>query len=135
MSVKGPKILVVDDHAPARDLVKTILHSIGFGNVSTAGDGGEAIRYISFNDVDLVVCDWNMPFISGIEVLKAVRSMEDKKHIPFIMLTAEAYRENVMAAVELGVSAYVSKPFTPEVLGDKVKEVISETYKPGSKSK
>lgn len=130
MTPKGPRILVVDDHASARDLVKSILHSIGYANVLTAGDGGEAIRTITNNHIDLVICDWNMPFISGIEVLSSIRSLEtEKKDIPFIMLTAEAYRENILAATQLGVSDYVAKPFTPETLGNKVRDVLEKTFK------
>ena len=123
---KTIKILVVDDQAPTRQLVRSILRSIGFSEIAQAENGQLAIEYINHNDVGLVICDWNMPLVTGLEVLKAVRSIESLKRIPFIMLTAEAYRESLAAAVQAGVTDYISKPFTAETLISKISGVFKK---------
>lgn len=118
------KILIVDDHAATRELVRAILRSTGFTELAQAENGAAAIDYIDHNQVDLVVCDWNMPVVTGLEVLKAVRDRHAMKNIPFIMLTAEAYRESLTAAVQAGVSDYIAKPFTADTLLSKISRVF-----------
>lgn len=118
-------ILIVDDHHVTRNLVKSILKGVGYDKVLQAENGHIAIQTIFQETVDLVICDWNMPNLSGLEVLKRVRSDERYKSLPFLMLTAEAYRENVDAALKLGVSDYMIKPFTAEILTQKVEKALS----------
>lgn len=117
-------ILIVDDHPLTRNMVKAILRGGGFEQIIQAEDGHEAIIILRKDKIDLVVCDWNMPNTTGLEVLQELRSMETTKNLPFIMLTAEAYRENVVAAANAGVTDYVVKPFTAETLLKKVNEVM-----------
>jgi two-component system chemotaxis response regulator CheY len=115
-------------------MVKAILRGVGFENITQAEDGLEAIQEISTGKIDVVICDWNMPKASGLEVLRTVRSDARFKELPFLMLTAEAYRENTLAAAQAGVSTYVIKPFTADVLLTKLEEVLKplgkrcETY-------
>jgi two-component system, chemotaxis family, chemotaxis protein CheY len=118
------KILVVDDHPLTRNLVKSILRSQGFSDIYVAEDGTEGLRTIVNEAIECVICDWNMPNMTGIEVLRAVRKDGNTRNMPFIMLTAEAYRENVLAALQEGVSEYVIKPFTPQSLLEKVFKVL-----------
>lgn len=117
-------ILVVDDHSLTRTMVKAILRGIGFENVLQAESGIQAINTVMTEKVDLVICDWNMPEGNGLEVLRTLRADARFKNLPFLMLTAEAYRENVVAAVEAGVSDYVIKPFTSDVLVEKLGTVL-----------
>ena len=123
---KNIKVLVVDDHSMTRTLVKAILRGAGFAEILLAENGQEAVRVMNEEKIGLVVCDWNMPGFTGLEVLKAVRSDPKFKNLPFLMLTAEAYRENVEAAVQAGVNDYVIKPFTAETLLDKVARVLTK---------
>lgn len=113
-------ILVVDDHAVTRELIKTILRTVGFTNIAQAENGLEGMRRITQEPFDLVICDWNMPHCTGLDLLKMVRENSSTAHLPFLMLTAEAYRESVKAAIEAGVTDYMAKPFTAEILLAKV---------------
>lgn len=122
---KDLTILVVDDHPMTRNMVKAILKGLGFDNIVQAENGEFAVQRIFEDQVDLVICDWNMPHMSGLEVLKRVRSEEKFKALPFLMLTAEAYRENVNAAMTSGVTDYIVKPFTAETLANKLEGVLS----------
>lgn len=119
-------VLVVDDHIVTRDMVRSILKGIGFHKISLAEDGVAALSKLQHedSDFDLIVCDWNMPHVSGLQVLEAIRSDDRLRRIPFLMLTAEAYRENVTAALKAGVSNYVVKPFTAETLDQKIEEIL-----------
>ena len=118
------KILVADDYAATRDLIRAILRATGFTNIFQAENGQEAIQRIYSEQPQLVICDWNMPIANGLEVLKAVRSDSRFVDLPFIMLTAEAYRESISAAVQAGVSEYIAKPFTAEILIKKIEKVM-----------
>jgi two-component system chemotaxis response regulator CheY len=117
-------ILVADDHSLTRSMVKAILRGVGFENITQAEDGLEAVHEIASGKIDVVICDWNMPKASGLEVLRTARSDARFKELPFLMLTAEAYRENILAAAQAGVSTYVIKPFTADVLLSKLEEVL-----------
>lgn len=123
----GVRVLVVDDYLLTRDMVRAILRGIGFTHVVTAENGEIALRALEQHAFHLVICDWNMPTMSGIELLRAVRAMPRYKTLPFLMLTAEAYRENVLEATKAGVTDYVAKPFTAEVLGSKIEEMLNRT--------
>jgi len=123
---KTIKVLVVDDYGLTRDMVKAILRQLGFLNITGAEDGAMALQMIREDRFGLVICDWNMPRLSGIGVLRAVRAQERDKDVPFLMLTAEAYKENVVEAMKAGANDYVVKPFTSQVLCDKVNKVLSK---------
>ena len=118
------KILVVDDHALTRDMVRMILKGMGFSEITTAENGEVAFEQVKATYFDLIICDWNMPRFTGLELLTAVRGDKDFEDTPFLMLTAEAYRDSVKAALDAGVTDYIAKPFTAGVLGDKVLEVL-----------
>jgi two-component system chemotaxis response regulator CheY len=124
-------ILIVDDHTLTRTMVKAILRSLGFENVLQADSGASAVRTVMSEPVDLVICDWNMPEGNGLEVLRTLRADTRFKELPFLMLTAEAYRENVGAAMEAGVSDYVIKPFTADVLVAKLETILKRMRKTG----
>ncbi len=119
------KILVVDDFATMRKIIKNILTQLGFKNILEADDGTTALEILKKEKVDLIISDWNMPKMSGLELLKAVRSNEETKDIPFIMVTAEAQKENILEAIKYKVSQYIVKPFTPETLKEKLEKVFA----------
>ncbi len=118
------KILVVDDFATMRRIVKNILKQLGFTDIIEADDGVSALEMLKGNDVDLIISDWNMPKMTGLELLKAVRASENYKKIPFLMVTAEAQKHNVIEAVQAGVSNYVVKPFTADAISDKLTKIL-----------
>ena len=119
-------ILVADDYALTREMLRSILKQLGFGNVAAVEDGKKALARIQEENYDLVICDWNMPDMSGLEVLRAVRSDPRTRKLRFLMLTAEAYKENVVEAIKAGVSGYIVKPFTAQTLSDKIEEVFAK---------
>ena len=123
----GVRILVVDDHMLTRDMVKSILRGLGYTNIVQAENGHVALNKIEEEEIGLVICDWNMPNLSGLEVLQEVRRIRGTKELPFLMLTAEAYRENVAVAVQAGVSDYIAKPFTADTLGEKVERILRDS--------
>ena len=118
------KVLIVDDFSTMRRILKNILKQIGFTNISEADDGSTAWEELQKNSFDLIICDWNMPKMSGIELLKKVRADDTYKDIPFLMVTAEAQKQNVIEAVQAGVSNYVVKPFTAESISEKLEKII-----------
>lgn len=123
---KNMKILVVDDFATMRKVIKNLLKQIGFENITEAEDGTSALRTLKSQEIDFVISDWNMPNMSGIELLKAIRADDDLKSVPFLMVTAEALKENVVIAVKAGVNNYVVKPFTAEVLSEKIEKIFEK---------
>jgi two-component system chemotaxis response regulator CheY len=116
--------LIADDHSLTRSIIKAILKGEGFANIVHAENGLEAVQEIFDQKIDVVICDWNMPKVTGLEVLLKIRSDSRFKNLPFLMLTAEAYRENITAAMAAGTSTYVVKPFTADVLLEKLQEVL-----------
>ncbi|MEZ4744213.1 MAG: chemotaxis response regulator CheY [Bdellovibrionota bacterium] len=119
------KFLVVDDFPTMRRIVKTLLRQNGYHNFIEAEDGQAAYRTLKENpDVEMIVSDWNMPNMTGLELLKAVRADPKFKHLPFLMVTAEAEKDNIIEAVKAGVSNYVVKPFTGETLNEKLKKIF-----------
>ncbi len=122
---KNLNILIVDDHGLTREMVKSILRALGFANIATAENGTDAMQKIYEETIELVICDWNMPQTSGIELLRAVRRDAKFKTLPFIMLTAEANRENVVEAAKEGVNDYIIKPFTAQILHSKIESVVA----------
>jgi len=123
---KNIKILVVDDFSTMRRIVKNILRQLNFNNIIEADDGSTALDVLQREKIDMVVSDWNMPKMTGLELLKAVRSDDALKDIPFLMVTAEAQQENIIEAVKSGVSNYIVKPFTAETLGQKINQVFNK---------
>jgi len=121
---KNMKILVVDDFATMRRIIKNILKQIGFSNIDEADDGEPALAKLHTGGFDLVISDWNMPKMDGLTLLKSVRSDDQLKDLPFLMVTAEAQKENVIEAVKAKVSDYIVKPFTAEVLGEKLDRIF-----------
>ena len=118
------KVLVVDDFSTMRRIVKNILRQLGFENIVEADDGESAMRKLESERIDFVVSDWNMPKMSGLELLKWVRGHDEFKDLPFLMVTAEAQKENVLEAVKAKVSNYIVKPFTMKQLVDKVEKTL-----------
>jgi len=125
MSVnKNLKILIVDDFATMRKVIRNLLKQGGFENVVEAEDGVAALKVLKSQQVDFIISDWNMPNMSELELLKAVRGDDELKALPFLMVTAEALKDNVVAAVKAGVSNYIVKPFTAEVLNEKIEKIV-----------
>ena len=118
-------ILLVDDFSTMRRILKKALKVIGFNNFIEAEDGRDAVGKLKNQKVDMIFCDWNMPNMSGIEFLKYVRGEDEYKDIPFLMVTAEGQKNNVIAAVDAGVTNYVIKPFST----DTIKEKLSKVFK------
>lgn len=123
---KNIKILVVDDFATMRKVIRNLLKQVGYENIVEAEDGVIALRVLKSQKIDLVISDWNMPNMTGLELLKAVRADEELKSSPFLMVTAEALQDNVIAAVKAGVSNYIVKPFTAEVLNEKITKILEK---------
>jgi len=121
---KRIKILIVDDFATMRKVIRNLLKQIGYENIVEAENGQIAMRVLQSQKIDFVISDWNMPTMSGLELLKAVRADEELKKTPFLMVTAEALKENVVEAVKAGVNNYIVKPFTAEILEEKIKKII-----------
>jgi two-component system, chemotaxis family, chemotaxis protein CheY len=118
------KVLVVDDFATMRRIVKGVLKQLGFTKIIEAEDGSAALGELKKDSIGLIVSDWNMPKMTGLDLLKAVKKDDSLKKIPFIMVTAEGQKENVIEAVKAGVSNYVVKPFTPETFSEKLEKVL-----------
>lgn len=118
------KVLVVDDFATMRKIEKNILGQLGIKNVDEADDGTTALPKVQQNKYDVILLDWNMPQMSGLELLKAIRADPNTKNVPIVMVTAEALKDNIVAAAQAGVNDYVVKPFTAAVLEEKLKKVL-----------
>jgi two-component system chemotaxis response regulator CheY len=121
---KDMRILVVDDFSTMRRIVKNILKQLGYNNVSEADDGTTALAKLKTEPVDFVVTDWNMPKMSGLDLLKEIKSDDDLKDIPVLMVTAEALQENIVAAIKAGVSNYVIKPFDAATMAEKIDKIF-----------
>jgi len=123
---KNMKVLIVDDYNTMLRILANLLKQLSFTNVETAMDGSEALRKLHSDTFGLVISDWNMEPMTGIELLREVRGDEKLKHLPFIMITAESKTENVIAAQQAGVSNYIVKPFNAETLKGKMVSVLGE---------
>jgi two-component system, chemotaxis family, chemotaxis protein CheY len=121
---KKIKILIVDDFATMRKVIRNLLKQSGYENVTEAEDGVAAMNVLKSTKIDFVISDWNMPNMTGIELLRAVRSDNELSTLPFLMVTAESLKDNVVEAVKAGVSNYIVKPFTAEVLGEKIDKIL-----------
>ena len=119
-------VLIVDDYATMLRIIRNLLKQIGFLNVDEATDGGQAFQMMKIKDYGLVISDWNMEPVTGIQFLREVRKDPDLKATPFIMVTAESKTENVVEARKAGVSNYIVKPFSSDVLKQKIASVLGE---------
>lgn len=118
------KILVVDDFSTMRRIIKNLLKDLGFSNIQEADDGNTALPMLNQGDFDFVVTDWNMPGMQGIDLLRAIRADDKLKHLPVLMVTAEAKKEQIVAAAQAGVNGYVVKPFTAATLKEKLDKIF-----------
>lgn len=131
MSGSGLRILLVDDFEMVRVMLRNALSDLGFTNIEEAEDGRVALTKIteahaSGSPFDLVFCDWNMPEVSGMEVLETCRSHEDFKSLPIVMVTAEAEQESIVKALRAGANDYIVKPIAPDILERKVNKIVSK---------
>jgi two-component system chemotaxis response regulator CheY len=125
MGIENTKFLVVDDFSTMRRIVRNLLKELGFSNVQEAEDGADALNKLRGEPFDFVVSDWNMPNMSGIDMLRAIRADATLKHLPVLMVTAEAKKENIIMAAQAGASGYVVKPFTAATLDEKLKKIFA----------
>jgi two-component system chemotaxis response regulator CheY len=123
---KNIPILIVDDYKTMLRIMRNLLKQIGFDNVEEASDGSEALQKLREKKFDLIISDWNMEPMTGIELLREVREDDNLKKLPFIMVTAESKTENVVIAKEAGVSNYIVKPFNATTLKSKLTGVLGE---------
>ncbi len=117
-------ILVADDFSTMRRIIKGLLQDLGFSNITESADGLTALSLLKAGNFDLLITDWNMPGMQGVELLREVRADERMKKLPVLMLTAEAKREQIVAAAQAGVSGYVIKPFTAATLKEKIGKIF-----------
>ncbi len=123
------KFLVLDDFSTMRRIVRNLLKELGFTNVDEAEDGVAALAKLRSTNFDFVVSDWNMPNMTGLDLLKEIRSDANLKHLPVLMVTAEAKKENIVSAAQAGASGYVVKPFTAATLEEKLNKIFQATGK------
>jgi two-component system chemotaxis response regulator CheY len=124
MSDLNMKILVVDDFSTMRRIVKNLLKQLGFSHIEEAEDGAQAYTKLKTGGYGFVVSDWNMPNLDGLGLVKKVRQDDELKDLPILMVTAEAEKEKVVAAIQAGVNNYIVKPFTGEVLKEKMDKIF-----------
>ena len=124
MPDKNMKFLVVDDFSTMRRIVRNLLKELGFGNVDEAEDGAIALQKLKGGGFDFVISDWNMPNMDGLALLQSIRSDESLKKLPVLMVTAEAKKENIVAAAQAGANGYVVKPFTAATLDEKLNKIF-----------
>ena len=118
------KILIVDDFSTMRRIIKNLLRDLGFNNTQEADDGNTALPMLQSGDFDFLITDWNMPGMTGIELLKAVRSDPKLASLPVLMVTAEAKKEQIVEAAQAGVNGYIVKPFTAQTLKEKIDRIF-----------
>ncbi|WP_025564980.1 chemotaxis response regulator CheY [Psychromonas sp. SP041] len=121
---KNMKILIVDDFSTMRRIIKNLLRDLGFTNTLEADDGHTALPMLQNGDFEFVVTDWNMPIMEGIDLLKEIRKDPKLKHLPVLMVTAEAKREQIIEAAQAGVNGYIIKPFTAGTLKEKLDKIF-----------
>lgn len=132
----NPRILIVDDFETVRLFLRNALNQIGMENIEEAGDGKEALQMIndskkSGNPFEMVFCDWNMPEMTGIELLQEIRKSTDHKNLPFVMVTAESETSSVENALKAGTTDYITKPFTVDGLREKIESIFNRLQKAG----
>lgn len=126
MSVmNGRKVLFVEDSLTMRRIIANSLKQVGFDNIIEAENGADAMEKLAGQAIDLVVTDWNMPEMNGAELVQVLRSLPQYQEVPIVMVTTRGMQEDVITAMKLGVNGYIIKPFTPDVLGEKIKSVLN----------
>ncbi|AHC37090.1 histidine kinase [Pseudomonas fluorescens] len=125
---KNMKILIVDDFSTMRRIIKNLLRDLGFTNTVEADDGLTAIPILNSGSIDFLVTDWNMPGMTGIDLLRHVRADEKLRSLPVLMVTAEAKREQIIEAAQAGVNGYVVKPFTAQALKEKIEKIFERIH-------
>jgi len=120
------KFLVVDDFSTMRRIVRNLLKELGYTQAEEAEDGAVALQKLKGGGFDFVVSDWNMPNMDGLQLLQAVRADPALKHLPVLMITAEAKKENIIAAAQSGASGYIVKPFTAGTLNEKLVKIFEK---------
>jgi len=123
------RILVVDDAPMIRRILKNLLKEMGFTNIEEAEDGMVALQKLRQQKFDFVITDWNMPNLTGIELVQEIRKDPNLKHLPVMMVTAEAKKENIILALKSGVNNYIVKPFTPENVKSKIEAIFTPKKK------
>ena len=121
---KNMKILIVDDFSTMRRIIKNLLRDLGFNNTDEADDGNTGLPKLQSGNYDFLVTDWNMPGMTGIDLLKAVRADDKLKTLPVLMVTAEAKKEQIVLAAQEGVNGYIVKPFTAQTLKEKIDKIF-----------
>jgi len=124
MADPNTKFLVVDDFSTMRRIIRNLLKELGYSNVEEAEDGVQALNSLHNGGFQFVISDWNMPNMTGIDLLRSIRADAALKHIPVLMVTAEAKKENIIAAAQAGASGYVVKPFTAATLDEKLNKIF-----------
>jgi two-component system chemotaxis response regulator CheY len=132
MAQSNLKFLVVDDFATMRRIIRNLLKELGFSNVDEAEDGVDALGKLRSERFDFVISDWNMPNMTGIDLLRNIRADEQLNGLPVLMVTAEAKKENIIAAAQAGASGYVVKPFTAVTLDEKLKKIFQTMNREGA---
>lgn len=120
------KFLVVDDFSTMRRIIRSLLKELGFENIEEAEDGNHALAKLRVGDIDFVVTDWNMPNMDGLTLLRAIRADPGMSALPVLMVTAEAKKENIIAAAQAGASGYIVKPFTSATLNEKLQKIFEK---------
>ncbi len=129
MADKNMSFLVIDDFPTMRRIVRSLLKELGFTNVEEAEDGQDALNKLRAGNFEFVVSDWNMPNLDGLEMLKEIRADDALKELPVLMVTAEAKKENIIAAAQAGANGYVVKPFTAATLEEKLNKIFDKMGK------
>ncbi len=123
------KFLVVDDFSTMRRIIRNLLKELRYNNVDDAEDGNMALAKLNRDKFDFIVSDWNMPGMDGLQLLQAVRADPKLSHLPMLMVTAEAKKENIIAAAQAGASSYIVKPFTAATLDEKITKILEKHNK------
>jgi len=126
------KFLVIDDFSTMRRIVRNLLKELGFTNVDEAEDGVVALQKLHTGSFDFVISDWNMPNMTGIELLRQMRKDPGLNHLPVLMVTAEARKENIIEAAQAGANGYIVKPFTAATLDEKLNKIFQTMHKAGA---
>lgn len=127
---KNMRILIVDDFSTMRRIIKNLLNDLGYSNTAEADDGSTALTALAQGNFDFVVTDWNMPNMDGLTLLQTIRRTPQFKHLPVLMITAEAKKENIIAAAQAGASGYIVKPFTSGTLAEKLEKIFERMARP-----
>lgn len=119
------RILVVDDSSTMRRIIINTLNKIGYSDYAEAANGREGVEKLAADSIDMIITDWNMPEMSGVDFIRAVRANDQTKHLPVIMVTTNAAQEDIVQALDAGVNNYVVKPFTPDTIRERIQSAIN----------